>query len=187
MRHALRFVDDEAGEPARGEACLHILLQLGQEARLRHRGLCAELELPREELVELLAAQRGVVDQHIAARRVADTGQRRSNERGLTGAGFAENQREAFGRGQGVAEIAEGLALLRREEQKARVRREVERRLEESEEGSVQGLLPPRRVMIAEADMDVSLAGYRVAHHQIQGHVTRSVARLTPEAKQPHL
>ena len=72
----------------------------------------------------------GAAGENIVALCDVDAGERRPYERGLAGARFPQNQREAFGRGQRIAEVAERFALLWRQKQEARVRREIEWRFE---------------------------------------------------------
>ncbi len=131
---ALRLVDDQRRQAAGLVALVHVALELGEEAGFGLRAALVEVEAAGDELVELRAGQRRVGQQDVAVLRPALLVQGGAQDGGLAGAGVAEQHRQAARRRQAVAQRAERLAVAGRQEQEARVRREIERAFAKSVE-----------------------------------------------------
>ena len=133
---ALRLVDDHGGRAACLVPLEQVALERQQEPALRTGG-AGEAEPVGENLVELRRRQRRVVQDSKTVLRAPLRLQRRAKQRGLAGASFAEQQRDAQRRSEPVAERGEGLAMNRVQKEEPRVRRELEGRFVEPEEGFV--------------------------------------------------
>src|SRR5205085_1320680 len=128
--------------------------QLGEAACLRRRRVGREREAGGEELGELQAREQRDVEIHGAAVLRALRLQRRVHDRRLAGARFADEQRDPGAARETVFERRQRFAMTRGHQQKARVRRQLERPLAQSVEGFVHQRSPfrtPRRQSVAAA------------------------------------
>src|SRR6185436_13387980 len=124
---ALRLVDNQGRRLASLSTFPQTGLQPIEKDGFRRGGLGSQVELLREEVDEVRLRQHRVVEIDASNVPAALGGQRRLNERGLAGASVPHQERERLHGHQAVLEVAERLALLRRQEQKARIGRQLER------------------------------------------------------------
>src|SRR5262249_17409395 len=114
-----------------------------QHHRLRRRRLGPEAEPRRQQTEELGPVHHRVVEHHRPHLPALLRLQRRAQQRRLAETGLANHHRDRLRQREPVFQVRERLAVLRREEQVLRIRRELEGTLAQAKETLVHVVLSP--------------------------------------------
>src|SRR5205823_6509329 len=98
-----------------------------------------QLEPIRQQLDELAAGERGIVEVHAGDVAAPFGFERRAKQRRLSRSGFTDEDGHRLCREQTVLQIAQRLAMLRRQEQEFRVGCQLERELAKAVEAQIHG------------------------------------------------